>query len=183
MRKYLLAALLLLPCLPVYAEDAAPAAPQVTSEKPKSRSLDAFVQEVLTNGRDRTMNSDTTGAVGLSGDMPSKAIRYKASISPDQRGHAFHILYQTTSDGKLETTNMIWISEKKQTVGSDQYFDSMNFLVSMTGELKAAASFKGKVNNTLPVKLNIKSAKVKEAFAAEKRFYLADSVPLEYSTK
>jgi len=183
MIKFAMAALLLLPCLSVYAEDSTPDVPQATPDKPKSRSLDDFIQDVMKNGSDRPIDSNTAGGVGLSGEIPSKAVRYKSSIAPDKRQHAFQILYRTTTEGKLEPTYLLWSNEKNRKVGSEKYFDDTDFLVSINGELKAAASYNGKVNATLPQKLNIKSAKVKEAFVLEKQFYLTDSVSLGYSTK
>jgi len=183
MKRFALAAILMLPCLPLHADDAAPATTQTTPAKPKSRSFDEFIQEVLQNGRDTTVNSDASASVGLSGEIAAKAVRYRAAITPDKKGHYFYVLYKTTEEKKSEPTNLIWITEKIQMVGADKIFDQMEFLVSMDGKLKAVSSFNGKAHETPSVKLNPASAKVKEAFAFEKKFYLADSIALQYSAK
>ena len=174
MRKIFLAVCLLTAALPAFSAD---------EETPKSRTLDELVETVLKNGIDRPVNSDVAESLGLSGEVPTKAVRYKASESPDKWDHAFHVIYAPDAEGEPKSDQLIWVAGKKKTVAGEKHVELMNFLVGVDGKLLAASSVNGLANKTPAIKMDIASSKTKKAFAKEKKFYLTDSLSLEFSTK
>lgn len=121
-------------------------------------------------------------ALGLSGEPTSKALRLRQSESPDQQEHFFKVLFRT-EDGKDEASYIIWEVSKTNKVGADKFFDSMAFLIDPAGNLKAAANWKGQTHKTVAKKLSVGSARVKKAFASEKKFCLTDGIFSKYDSR
>lgn len=172
--RILALAFCLFACDPAFSAD---------GERPKSFTISETIQEVLEKGRDKPVSSDETEALGLSGELPSKALRLRESESPDGQEHFFKVLYKPDEAGVTQPTNLIWLVKKRRMEGEEKYFDATAFLVALNGKLLGAASWSGKSHEASATKLSITSPKVKKAFAAERKFCLTDGMFSRYDTR
>jgi hypothetical protein len=179
-----LAALCLLLAAPAArAADAVTVPVILNSGPPKTRSLPDFTQEVLSVGADHKVGPPVTDALGLPGEVKTKAIRFKHSAMADKREHAFYVIYETATQGKPTPTGLIWGITKRSMEGSDKRIEITDYLVSLEGELKAAAILGGIKGKVKMDPLDVGADNVKLAFAAERKFYLQETLRLKYSTK
>jgi hypothetical protein len=149
----------------------------------KTRTLEEFTQEVLGAGLDHKVGPPVTDALGLPGEVKTKAVRYRYSALADKREHAFYVIYETATKGKPEPTGLIWGITKRSMDGGAKRIEITDYLVSLEGELKAAAILGGTKGGMKTDRLDIGAVNVQSAFDAEKRFYLHDATAVKYSAK
>ena len=149
--------LLIMSCLMVislscssFAEPTAASGAKVASQKgakgkkPKSRTLKGLIDLAMKEGKDEILPSAMSEKAGFGAqDTPLKKLRYKASVSPDQKDHAFCVVLKSKSEGGMEPIALDVVVASVEKKGEASLFEGTLFIASLEGELQHAFDNRG----------------------------------------
>ncbi|MBI4677519.1 MAG: hypothetical protein HY748_08050 [Elusimicrobia bacterium] len=155
-----------------------------TDKKPKTRILQELIALVLAQGKERAVKSPSAENLGLTPGAATKAIRYKTDISPDEKEHAFEVLYSMTGEATGKPYGLVWSRTKvSRKEGIKVIDESWTLRLSTECVLQAAFKAEGKEGAVVQTKYPTDSSEAQRIFEQERRFYLVDSLALEMSLR
>ncbi|MBI5622496.1 MAG: hypothetical protein HY924_01820 [Elusimicrobia bacterium] len=153
-------------------------------KKPKTRTVHELIALVMAQGKERVVKSPSAENLGLTPGAATKAIRYKAGISPDGREHAFEVLYGEIGEGAGKPYGLVWgrikVSKKE---GVRVIEDGWVLRLSTECVLQAAFKSEGKEGSVIQTRYPTGSSEAQRIYAQERQFYLEDSLQLEMSLR
>ena len=170
----ILAALLGCPC--AQAAPSKPLPDQASVAAKKSRTLKEMIDLAMREGKDASLSPALAKKMGFEHvEMPKKQIRYKMSVCPDHKEHAFSVIIKKGPNGEIEPVALdisVGIGKK---VGEKIYVDGVSYLASVDGVLKQAMKTQGYTGEMVPETLPINSKSVVKQFNEEIQFHLKRS--------
>ena len=145
----------------------------------KRRTLAQLIKFAMAEGRDKTIDAETASNLGFSGELTTKAFRYKESVSPDGYEHAFCVVYEDSS-GQPTPVALIWNVTKITTTDSSRTIEGPALRLSLDGGLERALTVAGTIGvEVTQTPVPIDSDEAKTWLEQETKFYLKDSLSLD----
>ncbi len=132
-----------------------------------------MVDLVLKNGKEKKIDSESAGNLGLEGELAVKQLRYKLKESSFGQEHGFAVVLSADPDGKVKPVAIAIRISKVFAKGDAKFIEGWGFRASMEGKLQNAYWVEGEVGVevTQTVK-SVDSKEVKEVFRKEKDLFL-----------
>ena len=151
--------------------------------KAKTRTLKELTALVLQGGGDFGVSPETADCLGFGRvETPTKSLRYKRKVSPDNKEHSFCVVTRQSPSGKRTANALVWIVVTAEKTGDEIRVDGLNLKLSLDGKLEAACRNKGKPGDIVPEPLSTSSAEVRRLYEQERDLYfkMAPKLALEF---
>lgn len=139
-----------------------------------TRTLQNLVETAMTQGETGKIGKRTSRSFNLKLENPTKLLWFDQGKA-DANEHVFEVILK--ADGRPQAA-LLRVSKMVEN-GATRWLEGKDFLISLDGKVKSAIEFSGVVGKLAEKKLP--SSAAKKAFEAEKRFWLEDSVNLDFS--
>ncbi len=151
----------------------ASAAPSTKKAPPKTVkktivTVRMVADHVFSTGMDIPISTPLSRNLGYTIDeVPTKALRHKASVSPDKRSHAFHVISSPDKDGKITPTEIVLASSLVLKKDAGKSVDGFFARADLNGKLIAAVVSQGPEGHTEERALPIDSTEAIMNFKTE----------------
>ena len=134
--------------------------------------LAAIAEHVIKNGTERKLKAPLSRNLGFNQDVVvTRAMRHKSDASPDNKSHAFYVIYSTGKDGKLAPQEIVLGNAQIIERDGQKYVDGFDARTDLKGNLLAAVKSSGPAGQVAQNPLPTDSQAAIDAFNAERSIH------------